>query len=59
MSAPGQDGYWVVSVNRATGHAVTSELIADADEAWQRSIDTESPNVFTTVVGRRTTGRRL
>lgn len=47
------DGYWVISVDRETGAATTSELIDDADEAWQRSIDSETPGVYTTVVGRR------
>lgn len=46
------DGYWVISVDRETGHA-TSELIMNADEAWQRSIDSETPATYTTVVPRR------
>lgn len=51
-------GYWVVSVDRETGQARTSELIDDADAAWQRSIETETPEVYTTVVGRRVRPRR-
>ena len=47
------DGYWVVSVDRETGRASTSELITDADEAWQRSIDMESRATYTTVLSRR------
>lgn len=46
------NGYWVISVDRETGIATTSELFADSDEAWQHSIDTETPETFTTVVKR-------
>lgn len=47
------DGYWVISVDRATGKATTSELFADSDAAWQYSIDIENPATFTTVVSRK------
>jgi hypothetical protein len=46
------EGYWVVSVDRETGRA-TTEFVADSDEAWQHSIDIETPAVYTTVVARR------
>jgi hypothetical protein len=46
------DGYWVVSVDRESGRA-TTEFVADSDEAWQHSIDIETPAVYTTVVQRR------
>ncbi len=52
------DGYWVISVDRATGVATTSELIADRDEAWKLSVGLETPEVFTTVVPRRLGGAR-
>lgn len=48
------DGYWVISVDRETGQATTSELITDADDAWQLSLDLQNPATYTTVVGRRT-----
>lgn len=48
------DGYWVVSVDRETGEASTSDLFSDADAAWQHSIAIESPGTYTTVVARRT-----
>ncbi len=51
------DGYWVVSVDRATGAATTSDLIEDRAEAWQLSVELEEPRVFTTVVPRRRPGR--
>jgi hypothetical protein len=47
------DGYWVISVDRETGRATTSELFTDADEAWQHSIDIQDPATYTTVVNRR------
>lgn len=53
----GYDGYWVVSVDRATGAATTSDLIEDRAEAWQLSVELEEPRVFTTVVPRRRPGR--
>lgn len=52
------DGYWVVSVNRTTGQAITSDLIAERDDAWALSLELESSNVFTTVVPRRPAGSR-
>lgn len=48
------DGYWVVSVDRESDDA-TSQFVADADEAWQLSIDIADPATYTTVVGRRIT----
>lgn len=42
----------MISVDRETGQA-TSELIMDSDEAWQHSIDIETPATYTTVVPRR------
>jgi hypothetical protein len=51
----GHDGYWVISVDRATGRATTSELIADSGEAWQRSRDIQDADTYTTVVSRRPT----
>lgn len=51
------DGYWVISVDRETGQA-TSELVMDADAAWQRSIDIETPANYTTVVPRRISSTR-
>lgn len=50
------DGYWVISVNRETGAATTSELFPDRDEAWQHSIDIQDADTYTTVVTRRTGG---
>lgn len=47
------DGYWVISVDRETGRATTSELITDTDEAWQLSLDLQDPATYTTVVSRR------
>lgn len=47
------DGYWVISVDRETGRATTSELITDTDEAWQLSLDLQNPATYTTVVSRR------
>ncbi|WP_157680484.1 hypothetical protein [Mycobacterium dioxanotrophicus] len=47
------DGYWVVSVNRDTGEATTSERITSKDEAWEEAARREQPNIFTTVVPRR------
>lgn len=41
--------YWVIVVNRETGRA-TSEFVSDKDEAWQRSLDLEAPETYTTVV---------
>ncbi len=48
-----RDGYWVIKVDRKTGKATTSRLYRDADAAWQRALDLESPVLYTTVVGRR------
>ncbi|MBN3458382.1 hypothetical protein JNN96_30540 [Mycobacterium sp. DSM 3803] len=47
------DGFWVVSVNRDTGEASTSDLIADKDTAWEEAARRERPDIFTTVVPRR------
>ncbi|WP_235071267.1 hypothetical protein [Mycobacteroides abscessus] len=47
------DGYWVISVNRATGVATTSELITDKDTAYQLSLDTETAEIATTVVAHK------
>ncbi|MCV7289139.1 hypothetical protein H7J87_27810 [Mycolicibacterium wolinskyi] len=47
------DGYWVVSVNRDTGEATTSDRIDDKDKAWEEATKLERPNIFTTVVPRR------
>lgn len=49
------DGYWVISVDRATGRATTSKLFTDPDEAWQHSIDIQDPATYTTVVSQRPT----
>lgn len=46
------DGFWVVSISRATGEA-SSQLILDRDEAYQRSLDIETAQTATTVVARR------
>lgn len=46
------DGFWVVSISRATGEA-SSQLILDRDEAYQRSLDIETAETATTVVARR------
>jgi len=56
------DGYGVGSVDRKTGRAI-SEFIMGHTEAWQRSIDIETPTTYTdytTVVPRRpcSMGRR-
>ena len=48
------DGYWVISVDRETGRATTSELFTDSDAAWQHSIDIQDAATYTTVVNRRT-----
>jgi hypothetical protein len=48
-----ESGFWVVSVERATGRATTSELIMDATVAWQLSLDLQNAGTFTTVVPRR------
>lgn len=47
------DGYWVVSVDRRSGRANTSELFTDRDEAWQHSVDIEDADTYTTVVSQR------
>ncbi|WP_165608715.1 hypothetical protein [Mycolicibacterium conceptionense] len=47
------DGYWVVSVDRDTGEATTSDWIDDKDKAWEEATRLERPNIFTTVVPRR------
>ncbi|GAT01298.1 uncharacterized protein RMCFA_1412 [Mycolicibacterium fortuitum subsp. acetamidolyticum] len=46
------DGFWVVSISRATGEA-SSQLILNKDEAYQRSLDIETAETATTVVARR------
>lgn len=46
-------GYWVVRINRETGDATTEPLIDDKDDAYQRSLDLETPATATTVVPRR------
>lgn len=52
------NGYWVISVDRESGKATTSELITDADEAWQLSLDLQDPATYTTVVSRRIAPKR-
>jgi hypothetical protein len=52
------DGYWVVSVERASGRATTSPLFSDKDEAYRYALDTETPEACTTVVARRTANSR-
>lgn len=52
------DGYWVVSVDRETGEATTSDLIIDRDTAWTLSLKLEIPNTFAMVVPRRPTAPR-
>ena len=49
---PGQDAYWVVTVDRGTG-ATSTKLVDDADEAHRQAQQLESTSVFTTVVGAR------
>jgi len=49
------DGYWVISVDRASGRATTSGLFTDSGEAWEHSIKLQDPGTFTTVVPRRPT----
>ncbi|WP_158240360.1 hypothetical protein [Mycobacterium hubeiense] len=46
-------GFWVISVDRESGRATTSPLIADRDEAWQYSLDIQDEDTYTTVVPRR------
>lgn len=46
-------GFWVISVNRATGTATTSDLITDKDKAWEEAEKLEEPGIFTTVVSTR------
>lgn len=58
MVSPRSGGYWVISVDRETGQASTSELFDDADAAWQHSIEAETPEVYTTVVGRQVRPRK-
>lgn len=53
----GDGGYWVISVDRQSGVATTSELILDRNEAWDLSVELQKPGVFTTVVARRSAGR--
>lgn len=47
------DGFWVITVNRDTGAATTSDLITDKDKAWEEAARLEEPGVFTTVVPTR------
>jgi len=47
-----QPSYWVITVNRATGKATTSPLFRDKDEAYEYAIESESPEIYTTVVRR-------
>lgn len=56
-SVSGDGGYWVISVDRQSGVATTSELILDRNEAWDLSVELQKPGVFTTVVARRSAGR--
>ncbi len=56
-SLGGDDGYWVISVDRQSGVATTSELILDRNEAWDLSVELQKPEAFTTVVARRPGGR--
>ncbi|BEL41771.1 hypothetical protein [Mycobacteroides abscessus] len=58
MSPSSGSGYWVISVNRETGQASTSDLFDDADSAWQHSIKIETPEIYTTVVARRVRPRK-
>ena len=51
------DGFWVVSVNRATGEA-SSQFILNRDEAYQHSLDIETVETATTVVARREAPRQ-
>ena len=52
------DGYWVVTVDRASGRATTSPLFSDKDEAYRHALDMETPEACTTVVARRTAKSR-
>lgn len=47
-------GFWLVTVNRATGQTST-ELIVAKDDAWQKAMDitTDCPHLYTTVVKRQ------
>jgi hypothetical protein len=47
------EGYWVISVDRDTGEAITSGRIDDKDKAWAEAAKLERPNIFTTVVASR------
>ncbi|MBE5477825.1 hypothetical protein E3G68_005158 [Mycobacteroides abscessus] len=58
MSASSGSGYWVISVDRETGQASTSDLFDDADAAWEHSIAIETPQIYTTVVDRRVRPRK-
>ncbi|MEW2484266.1 hypothetical protein AB0876_32240 [Mycobacterium sp. NPDC049093] len=51
------DGFWVVSISRATGEA-SSQFVLDRDEAYQRSLDIETAETATTVVARREAPRQ-
>ena len=46
------DGYWVVTDDRASGRAATSHLFSDHDQAYRHALDTQTPDVCTTVVAR-------
>lgn len=47
-----KEGYWVVFVRRESGESRV-ELHGDRDQAWQRALDCETPEWFTTVVDQR------
>ncbi len=48
--------YWVVTIDRASGHATTSQLFSDHDQAYRHALDTQRPDVCTTVVARSQVG---
>ena len=50
------DGYWVVTIARESGRATTSHLFSNQDQAYRHALDTQTPDVCTTVVARRQFG---
>ncbi len=50
MTTVRNGGYWVITVDRRTGKATTSHLFRDKDKAYDYALDTETPEIYTTVV---------
>ncbi len=50
------DEYWVVTIDCASGQATTSQLFSDHDQAYRHALDTQRPDVCTTVVARSQSG---